>query len=419
MGIGLYLTGEVGSPGDPLEHIEGFLRRRDGNDLILLYRGHTEEGLPALFLQHHPAAEAVEFWLEERKLTVSARTSTAGPGYHADLCDILHTVGEQLQITWDPPDEEGSGDQTGYFHTRDLAALEQQMLVWFEQVLVLLHEKGQEFTGLQFSMPTAPRYHGPEGAFLLTQMGPRSQAWVEAAMADPRAGLDVFPWWSPGKGAATELGRVKVQLWMDVRWHPAETDEEEGLGRELLERLARAYELDPTLDYPWKAWERLHDEVVGAEEELPEIVRTKARQAPDEPLGYREFEVTEVLNDRWTITIPGSFSMEMEDGTWSAWEDGASIWATAFSLPEGTDQIELPVGDSVPEDSTTVSIEELEEDEVNYCAFSHTFLDEGERYWQIQAQILSESRLLLLTVVVPAEDQLDWAHQVIATVQGY
>jgi hypothetical protein len=422
MGVGLYLTGGVGSHEDPLGHIERFVRQREGDDLLSLQRGQTAEGLSALFAQLHPAAESVEFRLDGEHLVVSAQTSTVGPGYHADLCELLHALGEQLPITWDPPDEDGdTGDETDYFLTRDRAALEQQMLLWLSRVLELLHERGKEFTGLQMSMPTAPRYHGPPGAFLLTQTGPRSREWVEAAMADPRVGIDAFPWWAPGKGAATELGRVRVHQWMDVRWHPAETDEEERLGRELLGRLAKAYRLEPGLDYPWRAWERLHDEVVDAEDDdLSEMVRARARQAPAGPLGYREDEVEEPLPGGWTLTIPGSFSLEIdEEGTWSAWEDGASIWATAFVLPEGADAVELPVGDSLPESSAPVVLEELEEASVSYCAFSNTFLDEGERYWQVQAQLLSEGRLLLLTVVVPEEDQLDWAREVIAGVQGH
>jgi hypothetical protein len=421
MGVGLYLTGVVGASGDPLEHIERFVRQREGDDLLSLQRGETSEGLPALYVHNHPAAETVEFWLEDRRLTVSARTSTVGPGYHADLCEMLRGLGELLPIAWDPPDEEeGTGDETGYFLTGDRAELEQQMLSWLAKVLEVLREKGEEYTGLQLSMPMAPRYHGPPGAWLMTQSGPRSRAWMEAVLADPRAGIDVFPWWEPGKGAATDLGRVRVHLWMDVRWRPPATDEEERLGSDLLRRLARAYRLDPELDYPWSAWQVLIDEVAELEDDdLGEIIRARAGQGAAGPLGYREHEVEELLPGGWKITLPGSFSLEIdEEGTWSAWEDGASIWATAFSLPESTEPVALPLGDELPEDSEPVHIEELEQGEVRYCAFSKTFLDEGQQYWQVQGQILSEARLLLLTVVVPEETQLGWARQVIASVQG-
>lgn len=427
MGVGLYISGTVGAATDDLlAVVERFVRHYQGEDLLGTGLGQRHDGQTALYVRTHPAAEAIELWSSSaggaQRLTVSAKTSTVGPGYHADICEMLHALGEQLSISWDSPeDEEGTGDETGYFLTRDREALEQQMLQWLSSVVAILFERADEYTGLQLSMPMAPRYLGPPDAWLLTPTGPRSRAWAEAVRADPRAGIDVFPWWEPGRGARTELGRVAVHLWMDVRWRPAVTDEEEELAVELLRRLERAFQLDPSLDYPWAAWEALHDEVLDVQDtELTALVRARTSQGARGPLGYREFLVEESLAGGWKLTLPGSFSVEIDDeGTWVAHEGGAALWATAFSRPEPERPEDRPSEPELPQSSREgIPVPITLDPSLRGRAFQRSFDEEGERYWQLLAEIATVDRLLLLTMVAPEGSPLDWAQQVIASVRA-
>jgi len=419
MGVGLYLLGRLGTPiDDALTTVERFFRHRYAEDL--LSAATSDDGGPLLRMTTHPAAETVDVRVDGKRITFSAKTSTVGPGYHADLCDTLRALGTALDIEWDPPDEEeGTGDETGYFATGDRDALESEMLRWLQQTArILLEHRDEAGKALALSMPISPRYHGPPGATLLTQMGPRDAEWLRRVHADPHVGTDIFPWWSPGRGAAYELGRVLVHLWLDARFHPAATEDEERLGRELLRRLARAYRSDPTLDYPWAAWAMLHDDVVDADDDdLSETIRDRAAQVGENTIGYREWDVDASLADGWHITVPGSFSTQVDDdGTWSAWEDGHTVWATAFSRARnGAPAPAEEMFSEKPSEGTPTVIEGLE---APYRAHISSFEEDDDEYWRVTAQIARPGRLLLVTAVVPDKPLLGWAHRVIASVRG-
>src|SRR5690349_15037902 len=52
---------------------------------------------PTLYCRLHPAAEDMEIsFIGDGELTASANTSSAGPGYHIFLCDMLHRLGERF-----------------------------------------------------------------------------------------------------------------------------------------------------------------------------------------------------------------------------------------------------------------------------------------------------------------------------------
>lgn len=412
MGVGLNVRGRLGTPvDDALATVERFFRHRYGDDLLSAVT--TPDG-DLLRITTHPAAETIDVRADGDRVSFSAKTSTVGPGYHADLCETLQALGHALDVDWEPPDEdEGTGDDSGYFTTGDRDALEAAMLDWLRSVAgVLLERRGDEVSGFMLSMPISPRYHGPPGAALLTQTGPRDLAWLERVREDPRAGVDIFPWWEPGRGAAYELGRVLVHLWLDVRFHAAATDDEEQLARDLLRRLARAHRLDPTLDYPWAAWESLHDDVLDADDdELTEIVRRRADESGATPTGYRDWDVDVSVAGGWTLRIPGSFSTQIDDaGTWSAWEDGYTVWATAFTRKPDDDGFSTGADDGEP-----TTIDGLEGP---YRAHVASFVEDGHEYWRVMAQVARPGRLLLVTAVVPSRDELDWAREILATVRG-
>src|ERR1700739_4925859 len=94
MSVGFYLLGKLSRP--ELDS-DRFLRRTEKwihkNCEALepcSRRGFLEEK-PALFCRFHPAAEEVEICLSDPShITVSANTSTVGPGYHIYLCQMLH-----------------------------------------------------------------------------------------------------------------------------------------------------------------------------------------------------------------------------------------------------------------------------------------------------------------------------------------
>src|SRR5919112_287598 len=101
MGIGIYTAAKIPA--------RGLLRRRPGRDQLFgeittSVRGAITDPLLSRFVRFsahehtlvavlHPAGEGLEFsWSPDGTLTAGAKTSTAGPGFHALCVDVLDAV---------------------------------------------------------------------------------------------------------------------------------------------------------------------------------------------------------------------------------------------------------------------------------------------------------------------------------------
>lgn len=433
MSVGFLLRGKVSKPAQLLPSIQAIAAKRYGNDLLSSDLS-EDESSPVLWLRTHPAAEDLEFRTEtteagETMLTVSTSTSCVGPGYHADLCELCDELTVEHEIAWeysDPADDDsdGVGDDTGYFFHRDREELEAHMLGWLHTVATVLAEHIETgHDSLRLSMPMEPHFHGPPDAALLTQTGPRSKAWLQRVIDDPINGRDLFAWWNPGRGAHYELSRVMVHCWLDVRWHPAETEEEKELGLELLARLRRAYELDPTLAYPWREWEELHDVVVDADEDdLSGLVRENAdRGAQSEQLiGYRHYPIDWVVDQQWRLTIPGNFSVKCDDdGNWLLW-DGLQVLQLNTMYFTGTGDLMESLDASIAKGParTAVTLNNRSDPPLRYRAHSSSFQgDDGLEHQSLTVTFVSDDGLLLLTASSPVGDSMDWAMALFESVE--
>ena len=60
--------------------------------------------------------------------------------------------------------------------------------------------------------------HVATDAAVATVLGPRDEAWLKAAIGDPRVALEVTPWWADATDARYLLNRALVLMWLQVRW---------------------------------------------------------------------------------------------------------------------------------------------------------------------------------------------------------
>ena len=88
-------------------------------------------------------------------------------------------------------------------------------------------------TQLQVGIPGSTRYTF-DGA-IATVLGPRDDAWLDAAVADTRVATDITPWWADATDGQTLLNRALALMWLEVRWRPPAIKEE----RELLDEVHR------------------------------------------------------------------------------------------------------------------------------------------------------------------------------------
>lgn len=303
------------------------------NDVLENARfGLNEQRHAMAWLDLHPAEEELEISVPSTGVvSVSARTSGGGPGYHAFLCHALREAGEELGIAWEQIEEE---DETDYFRTGDRGHLEAEMLRWLQAVCrQVLELQGEEYTGLQLSLPAAVIY-AHDGA-VATVLGPRDQGWLERVAAEPRAGIEHFPWWNEARDAQFYLSRALCRMWTAVRWREPAQDGEYEVLLSVNDDLERAYGLDPSLAYPWREWLELLPHL-ARESELLDVIAARAAEAAGPRVGYRRRDVQiQFPGSGWSIEVPGSFAEAFqEDGRWSAWEGGRTVWVSTFAFQD-------------------------------------------------------------------------------------
>jgi hypothetical protein len=373
MGVGFHLTASYSacvdalSPEDWLDEVATWLAGHEAEPLLRCRLGRCEHGEAALFVEAHPGAEELELCVAEAgRLVASARTSTAGPGYHIFLCDLLHRLGDQFALEWDEPnEEEGTGDETGYFFGAAPTAVRQEMLRWLGALahVVTDQDLAERSQVRMVSMPLGYSY--PEADGILTPMGPRSLDWFRAAADEPARGIDFFSWWSAEVGAAFFLGRALCRMWQDVRWRCPACDDEGALLIEVHHDLERAYRLDPAAGIPWREWGEIIEyigEYFGYVEfqegtDLETLIEDRARRTVGGTrIGYRRGSVQVSLTGGWSVVVPGELAEEWEEGgeTWTAWCGTRRVRFTSWSIREDDEpqparailrDIDLPEGE--------------------------------------------------------------------------
>jgi hypothetical protein len=426
MGVGLYLTGRYRAAADDteawLDRVRSWLEERAGEPLEKVRLGRDGGDNPAVVATLHPCAEDLEITvLGPGRVVATGKTSGAGPGYHVYLCDLLHRLGEDLAITWEAPDPgSGEGGEAGYFHTGDARALEEDFLQWLHEVVVIVIEGLEnDYQWLMISMAIGHHYrhHGP----LVTPMGPRDLDWLRAVAEDPRRGIDLFPWWTPGVGAPFYLGRALARMWRDVRWRAPLTEDEGRLLMDVHLDLARAHRLDPSLDYPWREWRELMESIEAhfgyvemAGDEIETEVRRRAAEmtagASSPPIGYRRRPVRVDLTDGWSIEVPGEMSEAWdEEGLWTARDTQRGIFFKSYGLskgdgskpavPEILDGLPLPDGPR---------LEHRKEGMVGRAVLTSFEGDDGVT-WRLTGHTAIEGGLTVCHVVFRDPDERDWA----------
>ena len=76
----------------------------------------------------------------------------------------------------------------------------------------------------------------------VTALGPRDEAWLDAAIDHPRVALDITPWWMEHEtDGRFLLNRALVLMWLQVRWRPPAVEGEADLLDEVHRLLSRAF----------------------------------------------------------------------------------------------------------------------------------------------------------------------------------
>jgi hypothetical protein len=261
-----------------------------------------------------------------------AATSPVGPGYHTYVCRLLHRMGDELNIGWaasgDAADGGASRDPTGFFGSGDRLDAERGHLAWLHRALLEASDaRRRGATALHLETPPETRFNF--SGVLATVLGPRSEEWLERAVADPRVAGDVWPWVADAMDGRYLLGRALSMLWLEVRWRPPTGQEETATLDEVLALLRKAYPLDPALPYPWAAWrEALALRGQGDTTTSQLVDRMVGTVDGEPPIGYRRAPVT-IIHQGWALDIPGSFAEARGPEEWTGGEARRSVTIAA------------------------------------------------------------------------------------------
>lgn len=303
--------------------------------------GGAGEAAASLSVGLHPAADDLVLTATDAgRVTAVAETAFVGPGYHTFVCRLLARLGDELDVAWGetPPvvaaTSAGPPLETTDPSTATRQTTEQVQLAWLRSILTEARDaRARGATGIHFGTPPGVRYAVPAG--IATALGPRDDAWLQAAVGDPRIAVEAWPWWPDATNARYLLNRALCLLWNEVRWRPPAIDEEVAVADEALGLLRRAYPLEPALRFPYRAW---HDLLVlrGVRDPMARMVAERsAAVPPDEPeIGYRRGEVT-VVHEGWALTVPGSFAERRTGGEW--WGGDAGRRITLAAVETGRD----------------------------------------------------------------------------------
>ena len=309
----------------------------------------------------HPAARPVRIEATDAgRIVVSAMTVPVGPGYHTYVVNLVDRMGDELGIGWaklaTPPRGvagrvggaasaaaevgDASIDPTGAFGSGDRHDAERGHLGWLRSALTAVRDARRLGTsGLHLATPPGTRFTF-DGA-VATVLGPRDDAWLERALADPRIAADVWPWVADAMDARYLLGRALTSLWLDVRWRPPIGVEEVELVDEILGTLRRAYPLEPGLPWPWLEWRelfQLRGQPDPATRALLERGGGQLAGGPDPVdrvrIGYRRRPVT-IVHEGWALDLPGSFTGHRTADEWTGGEAGRTVTLAGTETAEG------------------------------------------------------------------------------------
>jgi hypothetical protein len=366
----------------------------------------------------HPANEPVFFDVADGKLTCSAKTSGAGPGFHAWLVDTLEALDRATTLRWNWTAGNGcAGDESGYHERRDMALLQQEMAKWLalvgEQIIKLA---GEEYGHIGVSMPLGVVVEGEY--FTCSSLGYWTRDWFKdlVGISDPvllaATAREFFPWWQRELDASFYKNHGLVLMWCQVAWRrPAgdEADDEQCRVVELaIASFQKARELDPAIELPPEV------------DALPALLEPLSDEEPELPpegggIGYCKGLLSRGLPGEWRISIPGYFRSAWNPnmGQMAFYFGTRSVQVSTFSHPHAAPHCYSHFRDV---DGTTRAAERLEFEKGHLkgvASLSHLKdHDDDPGYWNLVGRVVGPYHMSRINITFADDAEKEWADQI-------
>ena len=279
----------------------------------------------------------LEEWLfidiAEKTVSISARTSTCGPGYHALVCDLADHLALNCGLQFRETDDDF--DETGYFRHRDFESLQREHAHWFQEVAqVVINQYQHEVAGsLRLTLPVEAVVPAQPSEIVLSPHGPVTFEFLKTIAELPSDALMVFargwfPWWERTPSATDFRKMGSSLLWYQVPWHVPGNEVE----RKLMKAALRCFDLGKT------------DGLAETEFPKAEVSELKSLLSPEADtgrrpsstgIGYRRSICIWPLTGNWTFELPGYWYQENDDGTLHFHFGECNIFVSTFGLVRG------------------------------------------------------------------------------------
>lgn len=420
MGLGLSVVAEVprrgllrGTPTreqlfqDLAEAVAEFARRQP-SPLREWQRSWVSDDV--LYVTLAPVEENVEFRLADGHVACAAKTSTAGPGYHAHLVDVLDALRDRLGLAWRSGAD--GEDETGYLGHRAFPRLQAAMAGWLVALSRHLCEQPRG-TVSAFLLGMSLDFRPVTEAFAASHMGEWPREWFERVVTadEPEVGRlaeQFFPWWERGVTARTLRGLGLARSWVDLRWVVPDGDDERRLCESVLGCFVRARELDRGVALP--------------EAEVHELA---ALLAPDAPLraprvggiGFRRRSMSRPFPGGWSIDLPGYYGEQMEnDGeTQVYWFSGRTVRGSSVSFRAKTLRTPAEVLGAVSAEKGELSLPLASPELAGKYTCSAAKDEDG---FVLTAQVAKQNGLCFITICFDEESDRAWAEAAVASVRA-
>ena len=205
----------------------------------------------------HPAATPVVVSVDaDGEVGVRAAFAPVGPGYHTFVGRLVQRLGAEQGLAWaEAPADDGPAALTDPARAADRPLRSTPTDVARQRADHARDARRRGAGTVHLGTPAGIRYRG-RGRSRRASARATTRGWRQPS-ATLRLAIDVTPWWADATDARYLLNRALCLMWTEVRWRPPADDDERHVHEEVLRLLARAFPLDPSLDYPWRAWHEL------------------------------------------------------------------------------------------------------------------------------------------------------------------
>jgi hypothetical protein len=413
MGLGLYIDAAIPgdsrgerplSGGELIDRLEQACRSRIDDPLLrrLARFRRVEEG-SGLDLWLHPATEPVEFRVDGARLTCSAKTSPAGPGYHVYVVELLERVAPVAGVEWRWSDAEG-GDECEYHESRSPDRVREHMLTWLRALA--RHLDGEDFgTDLCLSLPVG--FSPVQAGAICTPLGPLDHEWPRAVASASASELEVlgaqfFAWWEPGLDARFWARYGSAVAWVDIPWHPPASDDEDWAYDAAVAAFDRSRALDSTIALP--------DLEIADLRRYRHAKPDDARAPGRTGIGYRRGLMRWQLTGAWSVAAPGYWYQEHDD-------DAVVLWFGDRTIRITTYRVDGVPGEQLLDHEDARGGEEESKPRVEWrskhllARGAIEWTDDLNGYWMVSGQVATDGNVCLATICYVRESDRPWAEE--------